>query len=50
MPQMAPMWWLSLSMMFNMTMMITISTIYFNKNTFLKKFMKNNKNQMNWKW
>nr|YP_009417632.1 ATP synthase F0 subunit 8 [Japanagallia spinosa]ARX63982.1 ATP synthase F0 subunit 8 [Japanagallia spinosa] len=50
MPQMAPIWWFTLSMMFNINMMITISTIYFNKNVSLKTHFFFNKKNLNWKW
>nr|WMC21092.1 ATP synthase F0 subunit 8 [Japanagallia sp.] len=50
MPQMAPMWWLTLSILFNMNIMITISTIYFNKNISLKKYMIFKNKNLNWKW
>nr|YP_010945302.1 ATP synthase F0 subunit 8 [Japanagallia malaisei]WMI45369.1 ATP synthase F0 subunit 8 [Japanagallia malaisei] len=50
MPQMAPMWWLTLSVLFNINMMITISTIYFNKNILMKNYLTFKKKNLNWKW
>nr|WRQ18176.1 ATP synthase F0 subunit 8 [Igerna tenuicaula] len=50
MPQMAPIWWLSLSMMFNLTMLMTMSMIYFNKNTYLKTIFQKKKINLDWKW
>nr|WRQ18189.1 ATP synthase F0 subunit 8 [Igerna wilsoni] len=50
MPQMAPMWWLTLMIMFNINMMITISTMYFNKNIILKKHLTYKNMNLYWKW
>nr|YP_010743021.1 ATP synthase F0 subunit 8 [Anagonalia emeiensis]WEU75302.1 ATP synthase F0 subunit 8 [Anagonalia emeiensis] len=50
MPQMSPMWWTFLMLMFMFMMFFMLSLMYFN---FMNKLMKNNKfmsNQMNWKW
>nr|YP_011036670.1 ATP synthase F0 subunit 8 [Stroggylocephalus agrestis]WRK21274.1 ATP synthase F0 subunit 8 [Stroggylocephalus agrestis] len=49
MPQMAPMWWLTLMMIIILTMFLMNSIIYFNKNFKSKLMLKENKN-MNWKW
>nr|UGS80545.1 ATP synthase F0 subunit 8 [Waoraniella jarlinsoni] len=51
MPQMNPMWWLSLFMMFTMIFLTTNSLNYFYKNHSIKfELKKNKKNLMNWKW
>nr|WRQ18150.1 ATP synthase F0 subunit 8 [Dryodurgades tortilis] len=50
MPQMAPMWWLSLSVEFNIIMMMTISMIYFTKKFHTKNNKKTEKSSMSWKW
>nr|ATC73072.1 ATP synthase F0 subunit 8 [Cicadellinae sp. EMHAU-2015-Zz060410]QUO99351.1 ATP synthase F0 subunit 8 [Atkinsoniella grahami] len=50
MPQMAPMWWTSLMILFIMTLLLMMNIIYFNM---LSKSTKNNQifiKQMNWKW
>nr|YP_011010397.1 ATP synthase F0 subunit 8 [Metrocoris inthanon]WPW47012.1 ATP synthase F0 subunit 8 [Metrocoris inthanon] len=51
MPQMAPLSWLTLMMMFIMTMMVMNTLMYFNKN-YITKTEKMNKimKTMNWKW
>nr|YP_011010579.1 ATP synthase F0 subunit 8 [Halobates poseidon]WPW47233.1 ATP synthase F0 subunit 8 [Halobates poseidon] len=51
MPQMAPMSWLSLMIMFIMMIIVINSMSYFNKNYTIKKKMSNMKmNKLNWKW
>nr|YP_011010592.1 ATP synthase F0 subunit 8 [Halobates alluaudi]WPW47246.1 ATP synthase F0 subunit 8 [Halobates alluaudi]WPW47285.1 ATP synthase F0 subunit 8 [Halobates alluaudi] len=51
MPQMAPLSWLSLMIMFIMMIIVINSMSYFNKNYMIKKNKKNmNMNQLNWKW
>nr|YP_011010254.1 ATP synthase F0 subunit 8 [Esakia hungerfordi]WPW46856.1 ATP synthase F0 subunit 8 [Esakia hungerfordi] len=51
MPQMAPLSWLMLMIMFIITIMIINSMMYFNKNyTNNASKMKSHKNLMNWKW
>nr|QHV34323.1 ATP synthase F0 subunit 8 [Gessius sp. 'rufidorsus'] len=49
MPQMSPMWWMTLMLLFIFTLYMTMSMLYFNK-----KFYFKNKNikkmMMNWKW
>nr|WRQ18215.1 ATP synthase F0 subunit 8 [Japanagallia trifurcata] len=50
MPQMAPMWWLTLMILFNMSMMVTMSTIYFNKNIPLKTNLISKNMNLHWKW
>nr|YP_010736887.1 ATP synthase F0 subunit 8 [Pedionis sagittata]WEP24761.1 ATP synthase F0 subunit 8 [Pedionis sagittata] len=50
MPQMSPMWWFSLQMMFSMSFIITMMMLYFdtNKKTYMKKIKYFNK--MKWMW
>nr|YP_010583055.1 ATP synthase F0 subunit 8 [Eurhadina exclamationis]UGN61501.1 ATP synthase F0 subunit 8 [Eurhadina exclamationis] len=48
MPQMAPIWWTMLSMMFLLSMMMSMQMLYFNYNKFFKK--KNLKNKINYYW
>nr|YP_011010410.1 ATP synthase F0 subunit 8 [Metrocoris stranguloides]WPW47025.1 ATP synthase F0 subunit 8 [Metrocoris stranguloides] len=51
MPQMAPLSWLSLMIMFIITIIIINTLMYFNKNYMTK--MENKEkifNEMNWKW
>nr|YP_010849270.1 ATP synthase F0 subunit 8 [Krisna expansiva]WGG89410.1 ATP synthase F0 subunit 8 [Krisna expansiva] len=49
MPQMSPMWWMTLMILFNLNFYLMMSMMYFNKKIYLKK--KNKKTiLMNWKW
>nr|YP_011010475.1 ATP synthase F0 subunit 8 [Halobates flaviventris]WPW47103.1 ATP synthase F0 subunit 8 [Halobates flaviventris] len=51
MPQMAPLSWLTLMIMFIIMIIIINSMTYFNKNYMIKNKMENKKmNQLNWKW
>nr|YP_011010631.1 ATP synthase F0 subunit 8 [Halobates bryani]WPW47311.1 ATP synthase F0 subunit 8 [Halobates bryani] len=51
MPQMAPMSWLSLMIMFIIMIIVINSMSYFNKNYQIKTNSKDKKmNQLNWKW
>nr|YP_011010215.1 ATP synthase F0 subunit 8 [Halobates hawaiiensis]WPW46791.1 ATP synthase F0 subunit 8 [Halobates hawaiiensis] len=51
MPQMAPLSWLTLMIMFIIMIIIINSMTYFNKNYKIKNKMENKKmNQLNWKW
>nr|YP_010963617.1 ATP synthase F0 subunit 8 [Pantaleon erectonodatus]WKZ08100.1 ATP synthase F0 subunit 8 [Pantaleon erectonodatus] len=50
MPQMSPMWWLTLMLMFNSMVMMTISMVYFNYYTSLKSTMIMKKLNLIWKW
>nr|YP_010268804.1 ATP synthase F0 subunit 8 [Halobates maculatus]UIG88119.1 ATP synthase F0 subunit 8 [Halobates maculatus]UIG88126.1 ATP synthase F0 subunit 8 [Halobates maculatus] len=51
MPQMAPLSWLTLMIMFIIMIIVINSMTYFNKNYKIKKEMENKKmNQLNWKW
>nr|YP_011010605.1 ATP synthase F0 subunit 8 [Halobates robustus]WPW47272.1 ATP synthase F0 subunit 8 [Halobates robustus] len=51
MPQMAPMSWLSLMIMFIMMIIVINSMSYFNKNYKIKKSTKNMEmNKLMWKW
>nr|QKO00201.1 ATP synthase F0 subunit 8 [Evacanthus acuminatus]QWC53809.1 ATP synthase F0 subunit 8 [Evacanthus heimianus] len=50
MPQMSPMWWLNMMLMFIFCMMIMNSMIYFNF-YYVKSTYNNYKNMnFNWKW
>nr|YP_011010241.1 ATP synthase F0 subunit 8 [Halobates nereis]WPW46830.1 ATP synthase F0 subunit 8 [Halobates nereis]WPW47064.1 ATP synthase F0 subunit 8 [Halobates nereis] len=51
MPQMAPMSWLSLMIMFIMMIIVINSMSYFNKNYKIEMSKENKKmNQLKWKW
>nr|YP_011010436.1 ATP synthase F0 subunit 8 [Halovelia malaya]WPW47051.1 ATP synthase F0 subunit 8 [Halovelia malaya] len=51
MPQMAPMSWLTLMLLFTMTMIIINTMMYFNKDYKNKNTEKNmTKKLFNWKW
>nr|ATC73036.1 ATP synthase F0 subunit 8 [Graphocephala sp. EMHAU-2015-Zz052315] len=50
MPQMAPMWWTFLMIMFIMSMIMMMTNMYFNTLNKLMKKKEINTNQMNWKW
>uniref|UniRef100_A0AAU7YRW0 ATP synthase F0 subunit 8 n=1 Tax=Rhopalus nigricornis TaxID=3151526 RepID=A0AAU7YRW0_9HEMI len=51
MPQMSPLWWEMLYIIFIMMFMIMIIIMYYNKNFKLKSIIYNKKiNQLNWKW
>nr|YP_010692603.1 ATP synthase F0 subunit 8 [Tricentrus davidi]WBV77344.1 ATP synthase F0 subunit 8 [Tricentrus davidi] len=50
MPQMAPMWWMTLMIMFNMLTMMMISLTYFNFHTNLMLSTKKKENKFSWKW
>nr|WAK83094.1 ATP synthase F0 subunit 8 [Janus sp.] len=52
MPQMSPMNWMFLLIMFTLLLIMCISMIYFNYLPSPKKFKLNNKktNFLNWKW
>nr|AZL35884.1 ATP synthase F0 subunit 8 [Okiscarta uchidae] len=51
MPQMAPLWWTTLFLMFNLTFLLLNMMMYFIFNLNNKmKIAKTMKNQMNWKW
>nr|YP_010268792.1 ATP synthase F0 subunit 8 [Halobates proavus]UIG88094.1 ATP synthase F0 subunit 8 [Halobates proavus]UIG88100.1 ATP synthase F0 subunit 8 [Halobates proavus] len=51
MPQMAPLSWLTLMIMFIIMIIIINSMTYFNKNYMIEKKLENKKmNQLNWKW
>nr|WPW47220.1 ATP synthase F0 subunit 8 [Halobates flaviventris] len=51
MPQMAPLSWLTLMIMFIIMIVIINSMTYFNKNHKIESSMENKKmNQLNWKW
>uniref|UniRef100_A0AB38ZDF3 ATP synthase complex subunit 8 n=1 Tax=Esakia lundbladi TaxID=3095926 RepID=A0AB38ZDF3_9HEMI len=51
MPQMAPLSWLTLMIMFIISIVIINSMLYFNKNySTMSNKMKMEKNSINWKW
>nr|YP_009692452.1 ATPase subunit 8 [Rhagovelia reitteri]QEH58864.1 ATPase subunit 8 [Rhagovelia reitteri]QEH58965.1 ATPase subunit 8 [Rhagovelia sp. XD-2019] len=51
MPQMSPMWWTSLMIMFTLSFMMVNSMMYFMKKYNVKsKMEKKNQIQKNWKW
>nr|YP_010736913.1 ATP synthase F0 subunit 8 [Idioscopus ventrispinus]WEP24800.1 ATP synthase F0 subunit 8 [Idioscopus ventrispinus] len=50
MPQMSPMWWLILMLMFNLLYLMMNTILYFNYKIMNKDSIKINKNKMNWKW
>nr|YP_010363437.1 ATP synthase F0 subunit 8 [Atkinsoniella aurantiaca]UNZ12538.1 ATP synthase F0 subunit 8 [Atkinsoniella aurantiaca] len=50
MPQMAPMWWTFLMIMFVSTFMLMMSMLYFNIMSKSMPMMNKKINQMNWKW
>uniref|UniRef100_A0AAU7YT69 ATP synthase F0 subunit 8 n=1 Tax=Rhopalus latus TaxID=238591 RepID=A0AAU7YT69_9HEMI len=51
MPQMSPLWWEVLYIIFIMMFMVMIIIMYYNKNFKLSSSIYNKKiNQSNWKW
>nr|QZZ18318.1 ATP synthase F0 subunit 8 [Eurhadina jarrayi] len=50
MPQMAPMWWTLLMMMFLLSMTVCMNITYFNMNKCLSNSSKKIKTNFNWKW
>nr|YP_009258805.1 ATP synthase F0 subunit 8 [Aneurus similis]AFI54672.1 ATP synthase F0 subunit 8 [Aneurus similis] len=52
MPQMSPLWWTTLSIMFITTLTASSTMIFFNKNYKLTKTAKYsiNSEPLNWKW
>nr|YP_010692629.1 ATP synthase F0 subunit 8 [Machaerotypus stigmosus]WBV77370.1 ATP synthase F0 subunit 8 [Machaerotypus stigmosus] len=50
MPQMSPMWWMTLMLMFNSMIMLSISMTYFNYKTSLKLLSSTKKISLIWKW
>nr|YP_008992963.1 ATP synthase F0 subunit 8 [Leptobelus gazella]AEE89601.1 ATP synthase F0 subunit 8 [Leptobelus gazella] len=50
MPQMSPLWWLTLAVMFNLLTMMTMSMMYFNLKIELNMNKSMKKNKLNWKW
>nr|YP_010140055.1 ATP synthase F0 subunit 8 [Kalasha nativa]QQK57715.1 ATP synthase F0 subunit 8 [Kalasha nativa] len=50
MPQMAPMWWLTLYMGTLTSIMWMMTMIYFNSNPKKNKIKKTKKASMKWKW
>nr|QZZ18305.1 ATP synthase F0 subunit 8 [Eupteryx adspersa] len=50
MPQMSPLWWMSLMVMFIIAMMICINMNYFNYNKIFKMKKIDSKKMMNWMW
>nr|YP_009733511.1 ATP synthase F0 subunit 8 [Krisna concava]QHV34349.1 ATP synthase F0 subunit 8 [Krisna concava] len=49
MPQMSPMWWMTLMLIFNLNFYLMMSIMYFNKKNHFKTMKKKSMN-MNWKW
>nr|YP_010692564.1 ATP synthase F0 subunit 8 [Tricentrus fulgidus]WBV77305.1 ATP synthase F0 subunit 8 [Tricentrus fulgidus] len=50
MPQMAPMWWMTMMITFNSMVMMMISIMYFNYKTKILMKTENKKKNLNWKW
>nr|WEP24839.1 ATP synthase F0 subunit 8 [Metidiocerus sp.] len=50
MPQMSPMWWLTLMLVFNLLYMMVNSMMYFNYKIKNKDSTKLSKFKLNWKW
>nr|YP_009731723.1 ATP synthase F0 subunit 8 [Limassolla lingchuanensis]QHR79703.1 ATP synthase F0 subunit 8 [Limassolla lingchuanensis] len=50
MPQMSPMLWVYLSMLFILTMIMSINIMYFNYSNQINKDIKTHKKMMNWVW
>nr|YP_010963630.1 ATP synthase F0 subunit 8 [Tribulocentrus zhenbaensis]WKZ08113.1 ATP synthase F0 subunit 8 [Tribulocentrus zhenbaensis] len=50
MPQMSPMWWMSLMLMFNSMIMLSICMMYFNYKISIKLSSSTNKTNLTWKW
>nr|YP_010736848.1 ATP synthase F0 subunit 8 [Macropsis perpetua]YP_010736861.1 ATP synthase F0 subunit 8 [Macropsis ocellata]WEP24722.1 ATP synthase F0 subunit 8 [Macropsis perpetua]WEP24735.1 ATP synthase F0 subunit 8 [Macropsis ocellata] len=50
MPQMAPMWWFSLEILFVISMLIMMTNIYFNFKIKIKPKKSTTKNKIKWMW
>nr|YP_011017959.1 ATP synthase F0 subunit 8 [Amritodus flavoscutatus]WQF70190.1 ATP synthase F0 subunit 8 [Amritodus flavoscutatus] len=50
MPQMSPMWWLSLMLSFNLCYLVMMNLIYFNFEIKIVKEFSCNLKKFNWKW
>nr|AYE40948.1 ATP synthase F0 subunit 8 [Idioscopus sp. 'myrica']WEP24787.1 ATP synthase F0 subunit 8 [Idioscopus sp. 'myrica'] len=50
MPQMSPMWWLTLMLMFNLLYLMMNTILYFNYKVKNKNQILMKKSKMNWKW
>nr|YP_010958558.1 ATP synthase F0 subunit 8 [Centrotypus laticornis]UXF57634.1 ATP synthase F0 subunit 8 [Centrotypus laticornis] len=50
MPQMAPLWWLTLMLTFNLMLSTLMCMLYFNKKIKMNTINKLKKKEMNWKW
>nr|YP_010582899.1 ATP synthase F0 subunit 8 [Aguriahana juglandis]UGN61319.1 ATP synthase F0 subunit 8 [Aguriahana juglandis] len=50
MPQMSPMWWTMLMMMFIMSFIICMYIMYFNSNKYFTMTKKMVKKNLNWTW
>nr|YP_010349775.1 ATP synthase F0 subunit 8 [Cassianeura cassiae]UOH96517.1 ATP synthase F0 subunit 8 [Cassianeura cassiae] len=50
MPQMSPMWWTSLMLMFILMLMIMMMMIYFNLNIKMNKKIMISSKKINWQW
>nr|YP_010610879.1 ATP synthase F0 subunit 8 [Nabicerus dentimus]WAP91700.1 ATP synthase F0 subunit 8 [Nabicerus dentimus] len=50
MPQMSPMWWMTLMLIFNMCYLMMNTMLYFNYNIKNKYTIKMDKLKLTWKW
>nr|WRY72490.1 ATP synthase F0 subunit 8 [Yangida basnetti] len=50
MPQMSPMWWTMMMMIFLISMLMAMSLVYFSYKKLIKKDMKMKKTSFNWLW
>nr|UGN61371.1 ATP synthase F0 subunit 8 [Typhlocybinae gen. 1 sp. 2 BY-2021a] len=50
MPQMAPIWWMTLMVTFLLSMLMCMWIMYFNKNIKMNTYNKLKKKNMNWSW
>nr|YP_010583003.1 ATP synthase F0 subunit 8 [Yangisunda tiani]UGN61449.1 ATP synthase F0 subunit 8 [Yangisunda tiani] len=50
MPQMSPMWWTLLMLMFIFTLLMTMKVLYFNYMKMIKMKKSVKKNYFNWSW
>nr|YP_010582977.1 ATP synthase F0 subunit 8 [Warodia hoso]UGN61423.1 ATP synthase F0 subunit 8 [Warodia hoso]WRY72451.1 ATP synthase F0 subunit 8 [Warodia biguttata] len=50
MPQMSPMWWLTMMIVFSITLMMCMQMLYFNNTKKLTETKKEKSKNMNWMW
>nr|YP_010540349.1 ATP synthase F0 subunit 8 [Singapora shinshana]UYF20491.1 ATP synthase F0 subunit 8 [Singapora shinshana] len=50
MPQMSPMWWTTMMMMFLISFMLVMSILYFNCMNLMNKDIQIKSKKLNWKW